>query len=126
MLDEVFLEAVCFYAYHGVNPEERIQGQRFIIDVRLMTDLRHAGVSDDLAHTINYSSVYKRVKAVMEGPPRELIEAVAETIATTLLADFPEAVAATVTVRKPEVALKGAMLDAAGVHIHRTRGTGKE
>jgi len=121
--DEVFLEAVRFYGYHGVNPEERVQGQRFVVDVHLETDLRPAGASDDLAQTINYSSVYQRVKAIVEGESRDLIEAVAEEIATTLLAEFPTASTATVTIRKPEVALKGAMLNAAGVHIHRTRET---
>ncbi len=121
MSDEVFLEALRFYAYHGVNPEERIQGQRFIVDIRLATDLRAAGVSDDLTQTVNYSAVYTRVKAIVEGPPRDLIEALAEDIASALLADFPATTAVRVTVRKPEVALKGAMLDAAGVCIHRER-----
>lgn len=121
MPDEVFLESLWFYAYHGVNPEERVQGQRFIVDVRLVTDLRAAGATDDLAQTVNYSAVYKRVKAIVEGPPRDLIEAVAEEIASVLLTDFPAATAVTVTVRKPEVALKGAVLGAAGIRIHRTR-----
>jgi dihydroneopterin aldolase len=123
MPDEVFLEAVRFYAYHGVNPEERVQGQRFVVDIRLATDLRAASVTDDLTQTVNYSAVYKRVKAIVEGPPRDLIEALAEDIASALLADFSASTAVTVTVRKPEVALKGAMLDAAGVRIHRTRET---
>jgi len=123
MPDEVFLEAVRFYAYHGVNPEERVQGQRFVVDIRLATDLRAAGVTDDLTQTVNYSAVYKRVKAIVEGPPRDLIEALAEDIASALLADFSAATAVTVTVRKPEVALKGAMLDTAGVRIHRKRET---
>ena len=121
MTDEILLEGLRFYAYHGVNPEERAQGQRFTVDVRLETDLRAAGDSDDLAQTINYSAAYKRVRAIVEGAPRNLIEAVAEAIAAALLADFPSARAVTVTVRKPEVALKGAILDAAGVRIHRRR-----
>lgn len=121
MSDEVFLEGLRFYAYHGVNPEERAQGQRFVVDVRLAIDLQRAGASDDLARTVNYSAAYKRVRAIVEGPPRDLIEAVAEEMAAALLADFPTVMAVTVTVRKPEVALKGAMLDAAGVRIHRTR-----
>ena len=123
MSDEVFLESVRFYAYHGVNPEEREQGQRFTVDIRLATDLRAAGVADDLAQTVNYSAVYKRVKAIVEGPSRNLIEAVAEDIASALLVDFPDATAVTVIVRKPEVALKGAILDAVGVQIHRQRET---
>ncbi len=123
MSDEVFLESLRFYAYHGVNPEERTQGQRFIVDIRLATDLRAAGVTDDLIQTVNYSAVYKRVKAIVEGVPRNLIEAVAEDLASALLVDFPAATAITVTVRKPEVALKGAVLDSAGVRIHRRRET---
>jgi dihydroneopterin aldolase len=121
MSDKIYLEGVRFYAYHGVNPEERSQGQRFIVDICLDTDLRAAGVTDDLTQTVNYSAVYKRLKAIVEGPPRDLIEAVAEDIASALLADFPATTAVTVTVRKPEVALKGAMLDAAAVQIHRER-----
>lgn len=119
--DSVLLEGMWFYAYHGVNPEERALGQRFLVDVELTADLRAAGRSDDLARTINYSAVYKRVRAIVEGSPRQLIEAVAEEIAAALLTEFPaEAVA--VTVRKPEVALRGAILGAAGVRIRRTHG----
>jgi dihydroneopterin aldolase len=123
MADMVFLEALHFYAYHGVNPEERVQGQRFLVDVALSADLRAAGNSDDLHQTINYSAVYKRVRAIVEGPPRQLLEAVAEEIAATLLAEFPTD-RVTVTMRKPEVALRGAFLGAAGVRIERARGAG--
>jgi dihydroneopterin aldolase len=120
-VDTVFLEGMQFYAYHGVNPEERALGQRFRVDVSLTADLREAGRSDDLTRTINYSAVYRQVRTIVEGPPRALIEAVAEEIADVLLATFP-ASAVTVTVRKPEVALRGAMLEAAGVRIVRTAG----
>lgn len=118
--DSVLLEGMWFYAYHGVNPEERALGQRFLVDVELAADLRAAGRTDDLARTIDYSAVYKRVRAIVEGTPRQLIEAVAEEIAAALLAEFPAEEVA-VTVRKPEVALRGAILGAAGVRIRRTR-----
>jgi len=121
--DTMFLEGLQFYAYHGVNPEEQALGQRFLVDVALATDLRAAGRSDELARTINYSAVYQRIRAIVEGPPRQLIEAVAEEIAAALLAEFA-AEAVTVTVRKPEVALKGAFLGAAGVRIRRAQGEG--
>jgi dihydroneopterin aldolase len=119
--DEVFLEGLRFYAYHGVNPEEKAQGQRFTVDVALRTDLRPAGETDDLARTVSYSAIYKRVKAVVEGLPRDLIEAVAEEIARVILAEFPPVRTVTVTVRKPEAPIAGAILDAAGVRIVRTR-----
>jgi dihydroneopterin aldolase len=119
-VDTVFLEGMRFYGYHGVNPEERTLGQRFRVDVELTADLRAAGRSDDLRDTINYSAVYKRVRAIVEGPPRALIEAVAEEIAMALLDEFA-ASRVVVTVQKPEVALRGAMLDASGVRIERSR-----
>jgi len=120
--DEVFLEGLRFYGYHGVNSEERALGQRFVVDVQLAADLRQAGRSDDLGDTVNYSAVAKRVRAIVEGPPRELIETVGEEIATALLAEHPLARSVTVTLRKPEAALKGIIMDAAGVRIRRSRG----
>lgn len=118
-VDTIFLDGMQFYGYHGVNPEERSLGQRFLVDVELSTMLQTAGRSDNLNDTINYSTVYKRVRAIVEGSPRSLIEAVAEEIAMTLLNEFPTT-RVIVTVRKPEVALRGAMLAAAGVRIVRT------
>lgn len=119
--DEVFLEGLRFYGYHGVNPEEQALGQRFVVDVHLTADLTKAGRSDDLGDTVNYSAAAKRVRAIVEGPPRRLIEAVAEDIATALLAEHPLAWAVTVTLRKPEAALKGIVMDAVGVRVRRTR-----
>lgn len=123
-MDEIFLEGMLFYAYHGVNPEERIQGQRFIVDVAIMTDTRVAGETDDLAKTVNYSRVYDLVRAIVEGEPKKLIEAVAESIATAVLGQFPATRSVAVTVRKPEVAIKGSILDASGVRIRRSRMAG--
>lgn len=118
-MDTVFLEGMQFYAYHGVNPEERSLGQRFLVDVELTTSLRAAGQSDSLTDTVNYSTVYKRVRAIVEGEPRHLIESVADAIACDLLADA-RVTCVTVTVRKPEVALRGSILGAAGVRITRS------
>jgi dihydroneopterin aldolase len=119
--DEILLEGMRFYAYHGVNPEERALGQRFTVDVVLAVDLRRPGQSDDLADTVSYSAVYKVVRGIVEGEPRNLIEAVAEEIAAAVLTEFPQVAGVTVTVRKPEVPMKGSLLDAAGVRITRSR-----
>jgi 7,8-dihydroneopterin aldolase/epimerase/oxygenase len=124
--DEILLEGMRFYAYHGVNPEERALGQRFAVDVVLAVDLRRAGQSDDLADTVSYSAVYKLVRAIIEGEPRNLIEAVAEEIAPAILTGFPPVARVTVTVRKPEAPMKGSLLDAAGVRIVRSRAEGSD
>jgi dihydroneopterin aldolase len=119
--DEILLEGMRFYAYHGVNPEERALGQRFVVDVVLAVDLRRPGQSDDLADTVSYSAVYKVVRGIVEGEPRNLIEAVAEKIAAAILTGFSRVARVTVSVRKPEVPMKGSLLDAAGVRITRSQ-----
>ncbi len=124
--DEILLEGMRFYAYHGVNPEERALGQRFMVDVVLAVDLRRPGQSDDLADTVSYSTVYKVVRGIVEGEPRDLIEAVAEEIAAAILTGFPDVARVTVTVRKPEVPMKGSLLDAAGVRITRSQADGSD
>ena len=119
--DEILLEGMRFYAYHGVNPEERALGQRFTVDVVMGVDLSRPGQSDDLADTVSYSAVYKLVRRIVEGEPRNLIEAVAESIAGEILTSLPSVQRVSVTVRKPEAPMKGSMLDAAGVRITRLR-----
>ena len=122
--DEILLEGMRFYAYHGVNAEERALGQRFLVDVVMAVDLRRPGQSDNLADTVSYSDVYKVVRGIVEGEPRNLIEAVAEEIAAEILTGFPPVARVTVTVRKPEVPMKGSLLDAAGVRITRSQADG--
>ena len=124
--DEILLEGMRFYAYHGVNAEERALGQRFLVDVVMAVDLRRPGQSDDLADTVSYSDVYKVVRGIVEGEPRNLIEAVAEEIAAAILTEFPPVARVTVTVRKPEVPMKGSLLDAAGVRITRWQANGSD
>nr|MBA3450962.1 dihydroneopterin aldolase [Chloroflexia bacterium] len=82
------------------------------------------GESDDLADTVSYSAIYKLVRRIVEGEPRHLLEAVAEEIAREILTGHSPVTRVTVTVRKPEPPLKGAMLDAAGVRITRHRQDG--
>lgn len=120
--DEILLEGMRFYAFHGVHPEEQSRGQRFLVDVVLAVDTRRAGETDDLNQTVNYSEVHRTVREVVEGGPRKLIEAVAEDIARAVLNGFPLVQQLTVTVRKPEVGIKHAFLESVGVRIKRRRG----
>jgi hypothetical protein len=54
------------------------------------------------------------------------VRAVAEEIAAEILTGFPQVARATVTVRKPEVPMKGSLLDAAGVRITRSQADGSD
>ena len=118
--DTIHLRNMQFYAYHGVNPEEKALGQRFEVDVALQVDARPAGLSDDLRQTINYAQVYKLVKRIVEEERFDLIEALAETLAMQIGKQFaPDGVR--ISVRKPHVSLKGSVLDYVAVDIERSQ-----
>lgn len=119
--DRILLEGMVFYGYHGVHEEERRLGQRFVVDLEARCDLRPAGASDDLTRTVSYSDLYQRTREVVEGPPRALIEAVAEEIADRLLTEFVAIEEVMITVWKPAAPIKGSRIDRAGVRIRRRR-----
>lgn len=118
--DRIILQGMVFYGYHGVNPEERELGQRFVVDLELEKDLSAAGLSDDLTQTVNYASAYKLAREVVEGQPCNLIETVAERLATALLSRLPID-GVRVRVRKPWAPVKGSVLDSVAVEIVRKR-----
>jgi len=119
--DRIFLEGLIFYAYHGVHPEEKKLGQRFIVDITMTRDLRAAGTTDDLMQTTSYSDVYRQAREIAEGGPYNLIETVAEKIAAAVLAANAEVRDIRVTIRKPEAPIKGSILRSVGVEVFRTR-----
>lgn len=57
--DKLVLRGLKFHGYHGVKPEEKKLGQKFLIDIDAWTDLRAAGISDDLSDTISYTAIYR-------------------------------------------------------------------
>ena len=119
-MDRILLQGMQFYAFHGVNPEEKTSGQRFQVDLEAELDLEEAGKTDDLNHTVNYAHLYRTVKEVMDGTPRNLLEALAQEIAESSLARFPiQAVRVKVTKTNPPI--KGSIMSGAAVEIYRTR-----
>ncbi|MDE3083923.1 MAG: dihydroneopterin aldolase, partial [Verrucomicrobiota bacterium] len=72
------------------------------VTVRLHLPLAEAGRSDDLNKSIDYCAVQRVVRSIMEGPPRKLIESLAEAIAAELLRQFSTVQAVEVEIAKPE------------------------
>lgn len=122
--DQILLQGMIFTGFHGTLPAERELGQRFVVDVALSCDLRAAGESDDLAQTVDYSEVYRRTRAIVEGPPLKLTEAVAEAIAAAILTEHARVESVRVRVAKPNVRLGDGMLAGSAVEIVRRRGSG--
>ena len=119
-MDKIVLKNLGFYGYHGVLKEEKVLGQKFFIDIILYTDLRKAGKSDNVDDTVNYALVYEIAKEIVENKIYDLIEAVADDIANTVLEKFEVVKEIEVTIRKPEAPVNG-IYDYFGVEIRRGR-----
>ena len=119
--DRIRLNEMVFFGYHGALPEERVIGQRFVVDVEVQADLKRAGASDQLEDTINYGELYTVAEDVVTGPPFNLIEAVAEQIAGRILSQQPLVESVIVRVRKPGVPIPGSVLGSSEVRIERGR-----
>lgn len=107
------------FGYHGVLPEEREQGQPFLVDLSVEFDLAQAAASDDLTTTVDYSNLAKDTIEIVEGPPCHLIEALADRIAAKTMAD-ERLQRVVVTVHKPEAPV-GVPFDDVSVTVERSR-----
>jgi len=104
-LDVIRISGVAGYGYHGVLPEERRLGQRFVVDVELGLQTDAAAAADDLSRTVDYGTVAEQVHDRIEGDPVDLLETLASLIVADCLAH--EAVqSAVVTVHKPQAPVR--------------------
>jgi dihydroneopterin aldolase len=106
------------HGYHGVNEDERRDGQRFVFDVHLEVP-DYTGASDRIEDTIDYREVAALVREVSDGRAFNLLEALASSLADAMLERFP-AVAVRVRVRKPDVKLDPPV-DHSAVTVERRR-----
>lgn len=119
-MDKIILKGMQFYGYHGLFREETKLGQRFNVDLELVTSLVEAGTTDKMEASINYGEAYEVVSDIVEGSPRNLIEAVAEDISRSLLNSFATLQACRVRVIKPDPPIPG-HYDSVAVEIYRER-----
>ncbi|WP_241843277.1 dihydroneopterin aldolase [Agromyces albus] len=110
--DRITLTGVRVRAHHGVFDFEREAGQEFVIDVSVAVDLAAAASGDDLARTVHYGELAEAISAAVERDPVDLIETVAERVASVALA-FPAVEEVEVTVHKPQAPITVPFTDVA-------------
>lgn len=120
MSDHILVKDLIVYAYHGVHPEEQRLGQRFEVDLDCELDLTEAAARDTAGATVSYTSLVEIVQELSAGKKFFLIEALAGSIAETILERYPRIERATVTVRKPSAPIP-ASLSYVGVKVSRAR-----
>lgn len=118
--DRIELRGLRLVGICGALPEERHRAQPLEVDLDVYAPFAAAGVSDDLADTVDYGALCAAVERVVADGRPQLLEHLAEQVAAAVFAVDHRVAAATVSVRKlrPPVPQP---LATSGVRIHRLR-----
>ena len=115
--DLIFLRDLRVQTIVGIWDWERKIRQTVSIDLKMGADIRQAASTDNIADTLNYKLVAKRVQQFVGESEFQLVETLAEKVAGVILSEF-ELPWVEVSVSKPG-AIRGAR--DVGVIIYRSK-----
>lgn len=87
-MDYIFISGLSAETIIGIYDWERTTPQRVSVDLVIATDTAAAAASDDIADTLNYKALSKRLEAAIVESRCELIERLAEVLAAIVRAEF--------------------------------------
>ncbi|WP_413624489.1 dihydroneopterin aldolase [Luteibacter sp. Lutesp34] len=87
-MDIVFIEDLRIDAVIGIYDWERRIRQTLSFDLEMAFDNRRPAASDDIADTLNYKSIAKRLQAYVEASSFGLVETLAERCAEIVQSEF--------------------------------------
>ncbi len=119
-MDEIRIDGLKVFAYHGVLEEERKTGQDFIINAVMKLPLQQAGIADELELTVSYADVCSFIASFMRDNTFKLIESCAEGISTALFKKYDNLCELELEVKKPQAPISEEF-DCVSVKIFRKR-----
>ena len=87
-MDHVFIEALEIETLIGIYDWERRIRQPLLFDLELAFDNRKPAASDDIADTLDYKAVSKRLIQFVSASEYGLVETLAERCAEIVLGEF--------------------------------------
>ena len=119
-MDRIYIKGLDVFAYHGVMPKEKRDGQRFVLDITLDCDLSRAGQTDRLEDTVDYTAVMDAAVQAMTENSYDVIERAASRTAEAILRAEEKVEKVTLCLRKPEAPIDK-IFDYVAVEITRER-----
>jgi dihydroneopterin aldolase len=86
--DRIFLRGLTCECIIGFIDWERRVKQTVVLDIELPVDCTRAAASDQVADTLDYKKVAKRVLGFIEASDFKLVETLAQRLALTILEEF--------------------------------------
>ena len=87
-MDIVFIEALEIECVIGIYDWERTITQKVVLDIEMAFDNRVPAASDDIADTLDYKAVSKRLIAYVGASSFGLVESLAEHCAAIIREEF--------------------------------------
>jgi len=87
-MDRIFLQELRIETIIGIWDWERRIRQTVVIDLEMSADIARAAATDDVADTLNYKSVAKRLQEFVGASSFQLVETLAERIAGIVRDEF--------------------------------------
>ena len=119
-MDKILVRNLKIFAYHGVNPEEKENGQNFVLDIDAFVDVSVPCVTDNVEDTVSYAKIIKETVKIFTCQKDDLLERAAQRVADGLFASFDKIQSLRILLKKPEAPIK-ADFEYVGVEIHRER-----
>ena len=105
-MEKIIIKGLKLFAYHGVNPEEKVDGQNFVLDITASLNADIAKASDNVDDTVSYAKIIKTARAVFTERSYDLIEVAANKVGVELMKQYPRLQQVTVLLMKPEAPIK--------------------
>ncbi|MDV6327302.1 dihydroneopterin aldolase [Idiomarina sp. PL1-037] len=87
-IDVVSIEGLTVETIIGVYDWEKEKKQRLVLDIQMSWDNQRAATTDNIDDALDYALVSERVSGWVAEKPRQLIETVAEGVASLILNEF--------------------------------------
>jgi len=113
--NNIFINGLRIYAFHGVMQQERQVGGWFRVSVSVDCDFTKAMQTDSVEDTVSYAELLNIVQQEM-AKPSQLLEHVAGRMAKEITSRFAEVTTARITLTKENPPM-GANCEGAGVEV---------
>lgn len=124
-MDKIIVRGLKIFAYHGVNEEEKTDGQNFVFDIDAFVDISVPCKTDDVEDTVSYAKIIKETTRIFTAQKDDLLERAAQRVADGLFGSFDKIQSLRILLKKPEAPIK-ADFEYVGVEIFRNRGNKNE
>ncbi len=100
-LGRIEIAGLRLFGYIGVNEQEKVKGQIYVVELTASVDMEKAQKSDNIEDTVSYSGIIKLLKELFEKSRYNLLETMARVIIDEVFSSFNEVLGVTVKIKKP-------------------------